>query len=108
MVRAGETGGNLEEVLERVAVQLEKDDNLRRTVRSAMVYPILIGVFAVLVLIGMILFIIPVFADIFKDLGGELPALTQFMITLSDAMRSYWYLMILVPIVLVAIFRKWK
>ena len=48
MVRAGETGGNLEEVLERVAVQLEKDDNLRRTVRSAMVYPILIGVFAVL------------------------------------------------------------
>ena len=47
MVRAGETGGNLEEVLERVAIQLEKDDNLRRTVRSAMVYPILIGVFAV-------------------------------------------------------------
>jgi type IV pilus assembly protein PilC len=108
MVRAGETGGNLEEVLERVAVQLEKDDHLKRTVRSAMVYPILIGVFAVLVLIGMILFIIPVFANIFKDLGGELPALTQFMITLSDAMRSYWYLMILAPIVLIAIFRKWK
>lgn len=108
MVRAGETGGNLEEVLERVAVQLEKDDNLRRTVRSAMVYPILIGVFAVLVLIGMILFIIPVFAGIFKDLGGELPALTQFMISLSDAMRSYWYLMILVPVVVVFLFRKWK
>ena len=108
MVRAGETGGNLEEVLERVAVQLEKDDHLKRTVRSAMVYPILIGVFAVLVLIGMILFIIPVFANIFKDLGGELPALTQFMITLSDAMRSYWYLMILAPIALIAIFRKWK
>jgi type IV pilus assembly protein PilC len=108
MVRAGETGGNLEEVLERVALQLEKDDNLKRTVRSAMVYPVLIGVFAVLVLIGMILFIIPVFADIFKDLGGDLPALTQFMITLSDAMRSYWYLMIVIPIVLVAIFRKWK
>lgn len=108
MVRAGETGGNLEEVLERVAVQLEKDDNLRRTVRSAMVYPILIGVFAVLVLIGMILFIIPVFANIFKDLGGQLPALTQFMITLSGAMRSYWYAMILVPVVVLAIFRKWK
>lgn len=108
MVRAGETGGNLEEVLERVAVQLEKDDNLRRTVRSAMVYPILIGVFAVMVLIGMILFIIPVFANIFKDLGGQLPALTQFMITLSDAMRSYWYLMILVPVVILAVFRKWK
>ena len=108
MVRAGETGGNLEEVLERVAVQLEKDDNLRRTVRSAMVYPILIGVFAVMVLIGMILFIIPVFAGIFKDLGGQLPALTRFMIALSDGMRSYWYLIILVPIVIAFLFRKWK
>jgi type IV pilus assembly protein PilC len=108
MVRAGETGGNLEEVLERVAIQLEKDDNLRRTVRSAMVYPILIGVFAFAVLIGMVLFIIPIFADMFKDLGGELPTITQIMINFSDAMRSYWYLMILVPVVLVVAFRKWK
>ena len=108
MVRAGETGGNLEEVLERVAVQLEKDDHLKRTVRSAMVYPILIGVFAVAVLIGMVLFIIPIFADMFTDLGGKLPALTQFMIDLSNAMRSYWYLMIATPIVLTIAFRKWK
>lgn len=108
MVRAGETGGNLEEVLERVAIQLEKDDHLKRTVRSAMVYPILIGVFAVAVLIGMVLFIIPIFADMFEDLGGELPALTQFMITLSDGMRAYWYLMFIIPGVLVFAFRKWK
>jgi type IV pilus assembly protein PilC len=108
MVRAGETGGNLEEVLERVAIQLEKDDNLRRTVRSAMVYPILIGVFALLVLIGMVLFIIPIFADMFKDLGGQLPTLTQFMIDVSDAMRSYWYAFILTPIAMVFAFRKWK
>lgn len=108
MVRAGETGGNLEEVLERVAVQLEKDDNLRRTVRSAMVYPILIGAFAVLTLIGMVLFIIPIFAKMFKDLHGQLPLITRFMIGVSDAMRSYWYLLILVPIVGVWAFRKWK
>jgi len=108
MVRAGETGGNLEEVLDRVAIQLEKDDNLRRTVRSAMVYPILIGVFAVAVLIGMVLFIIPIFADMFEDLGGELPALTQFMISLSDGMREFWYLLLLVPVALVVAFRKWK
>jgi type IV pilus assembly protein PilC len=108
MVRAGETGGNLEEVLERVAVQLEKDDHLKRTVRSAMVYPILIGVFAVTVLIGMVLFIIPIFADMFTDLGGELPALTQFMITLSDGMRTYWYLLFIIPTVIVVAFRKWK
>ena len=108
MVRAGETGGNLEEVLERVAVQLEKDDNLRRTVRSAMVYPVLIGVFALLVLVGMVLFIIPVFANMFKDLGGQLPTITQVMINFSDAMRSYWYLFLLVPAGLVFAFRKWK
>jgi type IV pilus assembly protein PilC len=108
MVKAGETGGNLEEVLERVAIQLEKDDNLRRTVRSAMVYPTLIGVFAVAVLVGMILFIIPIFADMFTDLGGELPAMTQFMINLSDAMRQYWYLMFVLPIAITVAFRKWK
>ncbi|WP_217924205.1 type II secretion system F family protein [Miltoncostaea oceani] len=108
MVKAGETGGNLEEVLERVAIQLEKDDHLRRTVKSAMVYPVLIGVFAFMVLIGMVLFIIPIFADMFTDLGGELPALTQFMITLSDGMRSYWYLLFIVPTVIAIAFKKWK
>jgi type IV pilus assembly protein PilC len=108
MVRAGETGGNLEEVLERVAVQLEKDDHLRRTVRSAMVYPSLIAVFAVAVLVGMVVFLIPTFAEIYADLGGDLPALTQFMIGLSDAMRSYWYAFIVAPIALAFAFRHWK
>jgi len=108
MVRAGETGGNLEEVLERVAVQLEKDDNLRRTVRSAMVYPTLIGVFAVGTLLGMVLFIIPIFADMFSDLGGELPSMTQLMIDVSDALRTYWYLLLATPIAASLGFRKWK
>ena len=108
MVRAGETGGNLEEVLERVAVQLEKDDHLRRTVRSAMVYPSLIAVFAVAVLVGMVVFLIPTFAEIYADLGGELPTLTQFMIGLSDAMRGYWYAFVIGPIAMAFAFRHWK
>jgi type IV pilus assembly protein PilC len=108
MVRAGETGGNLEEVLERVAVQLEKDDSLRRTVRAAMVYPSLIAVFAVMVLIGMVLFIIPVFADMYADLGGELPTLTRFMIGFSDAMRTHWYAFLAVPAVAAFAFFRWK
>lgn len=108
MVRAGETGGNLDEVLERVANQLEKDDSLRRTVRAAMVYPALIAVFAVLVLVGMVLFIIPVFADMYRDLGGELPALTRFMIGLSDAMRTHWYAFLAAPIALAFLFLRWK
>lgn len=108
MVRAGEAGGNLEEVLERVAVQLEKDDHLKRTVRAAMVYPILIGVFAVGVLTGMVLFIIPIFAEMFEDLGGDLPTLTALMIGVSDAMRGYWYLFLATPIALAFAFIKWK
>lgn len=108
MVRAGEEGGNLEEVLERIAIQLEKDDNLRRTVRAAMVYPLMIASFAVVVLIGMVLFLIPIFANMYKDLGGELPVLTQFMIGVSNAMRTYWYLFFIVPMVMVWAFRKWK
>lgn len=108
MVQAGETGGNLEEVLERVATQLEKDDNLRRTVRSAMVYPSLIGGFAVLVLIAMVAFIIPIFAKMFKDLGGKLPPLTAFMIGCSDFMRSYWFVLILAPPAVIWAFRRWK
>ena len=108
MVRAGEVGGNLEEVLERVAVQLEKDDNLRRTVKSAMVYPTMIGIFALIILTAMILFIIPVFKSIFDDIGGKLPALTQFMISLSNAGRSHWYLFLAGIVALVFGFKKWK
>jgi type IV pilus assembly protein PilC len=108
MVRAGEVGGNLEEVLERVAVQLEKDDNLKRTVKSAMVYPIMIGSFALLILVAMILFIIPIFKSMFDDLGAKLPALTQFMIDLSNAGRSRWYLFLLGGVALVYGFKKWK
>jgi type IV pilus assembly protein PilC len=72
MVRSGEAGGVLEEALERISDQLEKDDSLRRQVKSAMAYPVVVFSFAALVLIGMIAFIVPVFVGVFKDFGGEL------------------------------------
>jgi type IV pilus assembly protein PilC len=90
-VRAGEVGGVLDQTLERLAVQLEKDDSLRRSIKSAMTYPILIGVFAILVMIGLILFVIPIFADMYRDLGGQLPLLTRIMVGVSDFMRSFWF-----------------
>jgi type IV pilus assembly protein PilC len=94
MVRAGELGGILDEVLNRVAAQLERDDSIKRAVKSAMVYPIMIGTFAVLVLIGMVLFLIPVFANMYKDIGGgaKLPSLTRMMISVSDFTRSWWFI----------------
>jgi type IV pilus assembly protein PilC len=92
MVRAGEIGGVLDQTLERLAIQLEKDDSLRRSIKAAMTYPILIGVFAVLVMFGLILFVIPIFADMYRDLGGQLPLLTRVMVGISDFMRSFWFI----------------
>ena len=80
MVAAGETGGILEETLRRVADQLEKDDSLRRQVKAAMMYPALIGGFALCVLIALVVFLVPVFEKIFKDFGGDLPAITKFTV----------------------------
>jgi type IV pilus assembly protein PilC len=94
MVRAGETGGVLEECLLRVADQLEKDAALRRQVRSAMVYPALIITFAVGVLLALVAFLIPVFEGVFKQFGGKLPALTQIMVDLSHLVTRQWYLLI--------------
>jgi type IV pilus assembly protein PilC len=94
MVRAGEIGGVLDQTLERLATQLEKDDSLRRSVKSAMTYPILIFSFAVLVMIGMILFLIPIFAKMYNDLGGQLPLLTRVMVGISNFARGWWFVII--------------
>jgi type IV pilus assembly protein PilC len=92
MVRAGELGGILDEVLNRLSMQLEKDDSIRRAVKAAMVYPILIASFAIIVLMGMVLFLIPIFAGMYKDLGGKLPALTRFMVSLSNVVKGDWFI----------------
>ncbi len=95
MVRAGETGGVLEECLMRVADQLEKDAALRRQVRAAMIYPAIVITFAVTVLLALVAFLIPVFVGVFKQFPGKLPALTQFMVNFSHIVTHQWYLLIL-------------
>ncbi|HET6497172.1 MAG TPA: type II secretion system F family protein [Thermoleophilia bacterium] len=101
MVRAGELGGILDTVLNRLAAQLEKEDNIRRAVKSAMVYPVVVGVFAILVLFGMVLFLIPIFAGMYKDLGNaQLPLLTRIMVGFSDLLRSWWGAVILAGVIL--------
>ncbi len=108
MTRAGETGGVLDAALLRVANQLEKEDSLRRQVRSAMTYPIVVMVFAAAVLIALVAFIVPVFVSVFKELGGDLPAITKFTVALSNLVTGYWWLCILVVGALVFAFRRWK
>jgi type IV pilus assembly protein PilC len=108
MVRAGETGGVLEESLERISDQLEKDDSLRRQVKSAMAYPTVVFSFAVIVLIGMIAFIVPVFVGVFKDFGGELPLITRFTVGLSNAVTGQWYFLIAGTVAFFVGFKKWR
>jgi type IV pilus assembly protein PilC len=96
MVRAGETGGVLEECLLRTADQLEKDAALRRQVRAAMIYPALVITFAVGVLLALVAFLIPVFVGVFKQFPGKLPALTQFMVNFSHLVTHQWYILIVV------------
>ncbi len=108
MVRAGETGGVLEECLIRVADQLEKDAALRRQVRAAMIYPTVIITFAVIVLMALVAFLIPVFVGVFKQFPGKLPALTAFMVSFSHIVTHQWWLMIGVTVGTVVGFLKFK
>ncbi|MDP2710753.1 MAG: type II secretion system F family protein [Solirubrobacteraceae bacterium] len=109
MTRAGETGGVLEDSLLRVADQLEKEASLRRQVKSAMTYPTVILVFAGLVMLGMVAFIVPVFAGVFEELGdAEMPAMTRFVMMLSDLVTGQWYFLLAGTILAVFAFLKWK
>ena len=90
MVEAGEAAGILDQVLDRVAFQIEKETQIKRRVKGAMIYPTMVLIFATLVLIGMLLFLVPIFVDIFKTLGGDLPTLTQYVVTMSDFLRANW------------------
>ena len=108
MVAAGETGGILDSTLIRVADQLEKDAALRRQIKAAMVYPLLIGGFAVLVLIALVAFLVPVFEKVFKDFGGELPVITKFTVALSHLVTDRFYILIAAVVIVVYVFRKWK
>ena len=97
MTQAGEAGGVLEDALLRVADQLQKDASLRRQIRSAMVYPTLVVVFAVGVMMALVAFLVPVFEGVFKQFGGNLPAITKVSVMMSHAVTGYWWLIFLPP-----------
>lgn len=90
MVAAGEAGGLLDNVLDRLAIYMEKAISLKRKIKSAMMYPSIVLVVAVAVVWGLLVFIIPKFKEMYEGFGGSLPALTQFTINLSEFLGS-WY-----------------
>ena len=108
MIQSGETGGMLEGALLRIADQLEKEDSLRRQVRAAMVYPGVVISFALIVLLALVAFIVPVFAKVFKDFGGQLPSLTKFTVGVSHVVTGQWYLLIIGTAGAAFAFFKWK
>ncbi|MEZ5078762.1 MAG: type II secretion system F family protein [Solirubrobacterales bacterium] len=115
MVRSGEQSGRLDEVLDRIAFQVEKQDSLRRQVKSAMMYPALVFGFAVVVLVAIVAFVIPIFANIFEELNednpGEeatMPLPTRICIGASDVLTGYWFIIIPAIALIVFAFFKWK
>ncbi len=94
MVEAGEAGGILDQILNRLAFYLEKAEALQRKVKSAMTYPTVVAVVALGATVFMLMFIIPTFAKMFMDFGGELPLPTKIVMGLSNFLRGYWYILL--------------
>jgi type IV pilus assembly protein PilC len=115
MVRSGEQSGRLEDALDRIAFQVEKTDALRRQVKSALMYPALVFSVAIVVLLAIVSFVIPVFVGIFEEIGEEhpgeetaLPLPTQVCVAASDAITGYWF--VIFPLIALSffVFFKWK
>ena len=107
MVEAGEAAGILDTVLDRVAYQIEKQETIRRRVKSALVYPTMVFTFATLVLIGMLMFLVPIFVKIFASLNGQLPTLTKYVVAASHLLTHAPYVLLVIPLGIWGFFR-WK
>jgi type IV pilus assembly protein PilC len=108
MVKGGESGGQLSETVARLASFLESAQKLKRKVKSAMMYPTIVLCVAILIATGMILFIVPVFGEMFADFGKKLPGPTQFLLNTSHNIKRYGVYVVVVIVVAVVAFRKWK
>jgi type IV pilus assembly protein PilC len=108
MVKSGETGGMLDDVLLRLAAVLEREVHLRQKIKSAMTYPIAVVALVVLIMSAMLLFVVPQFKSIYSQLGGTLPLPTRVLLMMSDAVKKYWYLFILAAVALTFAFRRYK
>jgi type IV pilus assembly protein PilC len=105
LVRAGEIGGILDTILQRLGAYIEKNEKLKRRVKGAMTYPIIVVCIAVGVVGALIGFVVPTFEKMFKDMGGALPGPTQFLVDLSKSFRSTWYWWVVIPAAFIVAFK---
>jgi general secretion pathway protein F len=108
LVRAGEAGGSLELVLARLAESLERAQTLRENVRSALMYPAIVLIMAVLSLAVLMTLVIPEFRPLFEDAGAEMPLATQVVIWVSDIFSAYWWAMVAVVLAAVVILHRYN
>jgi type IV pilus assembly protein PilC len=107
MVRAGETGGVLDSVLLQLAAMIEKQVELRRKIKSAMTYPVVVFCVCILIVAAMLLFIVPTFKGIYAQLGGTLPVLTRVLISISTAFKKFFPVFIVLGGVGIWGFKRW-
>jgi type IV pilus assembly protein PilC len=100
MLTAGEVSGTLDQAMDRLANQFEKDHELKEKIKSAMTYPLVIGAFAFLAMVILLVVVVPVFVEIFEQVGAELPLPTRIMLGVSKACTNFWYLILPAPLLL--------
>ncbi len=108
MVKSGETGGSLDDVLLRLADMIEAEVRLRGKIKSAMTYPIAVVALVVLIMSAMLLFVVPQFQTIYGSLGGSLPLPTRVLLTMSNIFKKYWYIVLIGSLVFRFFFKRWK
>lgn len=96
MVKAGEVSGNLDETLDRLAEHFEKQHYTKQKIKSALSYPIAVGIIAIAVVVFLLVTVVPTFVTMFADMGGELPAITKFVLAASGFMQSFWWLVAII------------
>jgi type IV pilus assembly protein PilC len=105
MIKAAEIGGILDQILDRLATFLEREQEITGKIKGAMVYPCVVMVFAVIMVFALMMFVLPTFKEIFADFGGKLPMITSVMFGISTFMRTFWYVVVLTPVAIVWAFK---
>lgn len=104
MIEAGETSGNLDLILERMAIHYEKEYKLNNKIKSAMVYPMVLSIVAIIVVIFLLTFVMPTFMELFQGSGVEMPAPTKFLLSMSEALKNKWYILLGILFIITILF----
>lgn len=107
LIEAGESSGNLDEILNKLAVELEESKKLQGKLKGALTYPLILLVIIVAVMVLMMLVLVPAMSDIYSEFGGELPAITQMMVSMSDFFINYWWAIVIALLGLIIGYKVW-